>query len=240
MDGFISVAELQLFCEEHKGMIGQSALDGQLILDIGDSGRGDAIYENLLDHLTVYDIDDLQRNTGADHKKELYLEEDIKITRITGATLLPVEEAKKLDKEILKVDNPFVRKNTAWWLRSRGKYDNEAACVFDDCGYVGNYFVSCNLGVRPALEINDLKSSDLKIGDKFIFGEHDFTIISDKYALCDDIIGKCAFREDWKNIYNANVYEESDVRKFVDDWFAKEKGITITMQEELEEELDKE
>lgn len=68
MDGFISVAELQLFCEEHKGMIGQSALDGQLVLNIGDSGRGDAICENLLDHLTVYDIDDLQRGTCAERE----------------------------------------------------------------------------------------------------------------------------------------------------------------------------
>ena len=68
MDGFISVTELQLFCEEHKGMIGQSALDGQLVLNIGDSGRGDAICENLLDHLTVYDIDDLQRDTCAERE----------------------------------------------------------------------------------------------------------------------------------------------------------------------------
>ena len=71
MDGFISVAELQLFCEEHKNMIGQNALDGHLILNIGDSSRGDAVYEDLLDHLTVYDIDDLQRSTGADNKEEL-------------------------------------------------------------------------------------------------------------------------------------------------------------------------
>lgn len=99
MDGFISVAELQLFCEEHKGMIGQSALDGQLVLNIGDSGRGDAICENLLDHLTVYDIDDLQRGTGADNKDGLYSEKDV--IEITGIS--------NTDNVLYDIDDDFGR-----------------------------------------------------------------------------------------------------------------------------------
>lgn len=38
------------------------------------------------------------------------------------------------------------------------------------------------------------------------------------HALCDNIIGKCVFREDWK-AKEANEYEASDVKKYVDKWF---------------------
>lgn len=137
------------------------------------------------------------------------------VLEITGATLLSVEEAKQLDKEILKASN-------SWWLGSRGYNVNNAACVYGDNGYVddiGNN-VEYSFGVRPALIISNLESSSLKIGDSITFGDHDFTIISDKHALCDDIIGRCAFREDWK-AKDANDYEASDVKKYVDDWFTR-------------------
>ena len=137
---------------------------------------------------------------------------------ITGATLLSTEEARQLDEKILK--SPDV-----WWLRSRGDDTRSAACV-NACGYVydSGYDVRQCFGVRPALEIN-LEGSGLQIGDKFtlpssgtsrLIGDYNFTIISDKYALCDMIVWRSIFREDG-GAKDANDYEASDVKKFVDD-----------------------
>lgn len=135
----------------------------------------------------------------------------------TGATLLSVEEAKNVNKEILKAD-------IDWWLCSPGFDGDYAACVFGDYGSVsdiGNY-VEDSYGVRPALEISNLESSGYKIGESVYFGGYSFTIISDTYALCDDMIGECAFRKDSK-AKDANKYETSDIKRYVETWFEKVK-----------------
>ena len=131
---------------------------------------------------------------------------------ISGATLLSAEEAEKYNNRIKRI-------NYAWWLRSPGTHGKYAACVFGESGYVydNGDFVSGTLGVRPALIVN-LKSSNFEIGDRFDFANYTWTIISGEYALCDDIVGECVFREDWKE-KGANVYEASDVKKYGDDWF---------------------
>ena len=134
---------------------------------------------------------------------------------ITGATLLSVEEARQLDKEILKA-------SSSWWLGSRGDYVRNAACVNGDNGCVLGLGrdVGYRFGVRPALQIENLESSGSSIRDGITFGDHHFIIISDSYALCDDIIGECVFRKDWK-AEDANDYETSDIKKYVDDWFTR-------------------
>ncbi len=136
---------------------------------------------------------------------------------ITGAKLLSAKEARNLDKEILKADKD-------WWLGSCGHFDYYAACVYGDDSYVSIYGenVCLSCGVRPALEISNLNFSIYQIGDAFSFGDHSFTVISEKYALCNDMIGECAFRKDWE-VKGSNDYEVSDIKKFVDDWFAKAK-----------------
>ena len=157
------------------------------------------------------------------------------VLEITRATLLSIEEAKQLDENTLKAKD-------SWWLRSPGELDFKAAFVFGDgCDIVnkGNY-VEGSFGVRPALEINGLELSNLKIGSSITFGDHSFTIISDKYALCDDIIGEYAFRKDWR-AKDANNYETSDVKKYIDDWFVqiKERKEPISFDIDEQEE-DKE
>ena len=145
---------------------------------------------------------------------------------ITGATLLSVEEARQLDEKILKAPD-------VWWLRSRGDNDRSAACVYED-GSVIDYGrdVWHSFGVRPALQLSNLEESGLQIGDKFtlhssgtskLIGDYNFTVISDKYALCDKIVWRSIFREDWEawEEKDANNYEASDVKKFVDDWFSR-------------------
>lgn len=130
---------------------------------------------------------------------------------IDGITLLSVEEYEAC-KEIIP--------GTActWWLRSPGFISETAACVYGD-GYTNSYgsSVNYNYAVRPALEICDLDSSGLQVGDKFNLFGYNWTVISDVYALCDDLLGDLCFRKDSK-VEGANLYELSDIRKYINEW----------------------
>lgn len=144
---------------------------------------------------------------------------------ILGATLLSKEEFKQYEDIIPRTDGD-------WWLRSPGAFSEYACCVFDYGGYgryccysYGGSVDRVGVGVRPALIISNLDNA--KIGDKVEFEGKAFTVISPEYALCDTFIGKCIFRKDWK-AEDANIYEASDVKKFVDDWFEKAKNPQIT------------
>ena len=134
---------------------------------------------------------------------------------IVGVTLLTVDEAKSLSRDQRLVED-------IWWLRSPGYIDYEAACVFGTDGLVYGlgYNVSWKLGVRPALQIANLESSNLGLGDSFGFAGYTWTIISNDKALCDDVIGYSVFREDWE-AEDANNYEASDVKKYLERWFAE-------------------
>ena len=138
---------------------------------------------------------------------------------IIGVTLLSAEEAEALPKEIRSIDK-------YWWLRSPGYFNYLAMYVRGDgsVDYNGDDVNYDGFGVRPALEVGYermcLVNPRLDRGDKINLAGHTWTVISGQYILCDDIIGKCAFRTDWKGS-DANDYEKSDVKKFLDDWFEK-------------------
>ncbi len=133
--------------------------------------------------------------------------------KIEGATLLSVDEAKKL---LSIKDREY---SNWWWLRSPGYSQDCAAIVLYDgsVSYSGNYVNYGDFCVRPALKLN-LESSGFKIEDTFSFGGKTFKIISDDLAFCLEDIGTHCFRKDWK-APDANVYEVSDVKRFVDAWF---------------------
>lgn len=136
--------------------------------------------------------------------------------RILGMTLLSVEEAKALPDDIRTIGKP-------WWLRSPGISAYDAAIVLD-LGTVNDYGFYVNgdeYGIRPALII-DQTSSNLQIGDRFALAGYEWTVIKE-YALCNDCIGECTFREDWQ-AEDANIYEASDVKRFIEAW-ATENGI---------------
>ena len=163
---------------------------------------------------------------------------------IKGITLLSADEAENLlteEQRKCKYNN----EPCWWWLRSPGggggwvrdeflsdgyspeEIDQMFAAYVNLVGsvrYVG-YNVCNDIGcVRPALILSNLKSSNLKsieelgVGEHFEFGGYTFTVISNKYALCDEAIDEMAFREDYE-AKDANVYEKSDVKKFLDNWF---------------------
>ena len=140
---------------------------------------------------------------------------------VKGITLLSVEEAKNLltqEQRKCKYNN----KPCWWWLRSPGSYQYDAAAVSSvgSVNYFGRTVDYDDVCVRPALILSNLKSSNLKSGDKFKFGGYTFTVISEEYALCDEAIAEMAFRKDRK-AKDANVYEKSDVKKFLDNWCAE-------------------
>lgn len=136
---------------------------------------------------------------------------------IVGATLLSIEEAEKLPLEL--------RRYNCWWLLRSPGCDSYYATFVDDDGSICDFgdLVNYDLhSVRPALIITNIESSNLKIGDKFEFGGKPFQIISNKLAFCLTDIGMCCFREDWQ-AKDANDYEKSDVKKYVDKWFNESK-----------------
>lgn len=141
---------------------------------------------------------------------------EIKESDILEVTLLSIEEAIKIPKEIQKAE-------CSWWLRSPGISDRLVAFVFGDYGYVYAFGsnIGLELGVRPALK---LKSSHLKSGDSFSYRGYDWDMITDDMALCKTIVGECAFREDC-GAADANEYESSDIKKWLVNWWKEsEKG----------------
>lgn len=144
--------------------------------------------------------------------------------KLASITLLSLEEYQELKPNISLL-------NHWWWLRSPGDSAYEAAFVHGADGFVdaAGLDVGGAFGVRPALV---LESSTLQIGDIFEFGNHIFTVISDKYALCNGSIGNHCFREDWK-AKDANNYETSDVKKYIESW-AKEHGLDLSAEAEKE------
>lgn len=139
--------------------------------------------------------------------------EDETELEITGATLLSIEEAEALPNLLRSYTD-------RWWLRSPGYKLYNAAFVNND-GFVirDGYYVDCSIvAVRPALHISNLNSSNLKIGDTIFFGDKEFKVVSNELAFCKTDIGKHCFREDYQ-AKDANDYEKSDVKKFIDEWF---------------------
>lgn len=136
---------------------------------------------------------------------------------ITGATLFTIEEAKKLPEKSRKY-------NKWWWLKSCGSRSFRSSCVYDD-GFINEFgeYVNYNcVACRPVLTISNLESSGLKMGDVFEFGGKEFEIISNDKAFCLGDIGISVFNHDWK-ADDANVYEKSDIKKYIDDWFKNSK-----------------
>lgn len=148
-------------------------------------------------------------------------------TKNVSAALLSIDEYEKHKEKI-----PQIKEN--WWLRSPGNLDDLAACVRGANGdvYDNGTHVTHEFGVRPALRISN---PEFETGHKFTFGEQTFTYLGEGLALCDDIVGKCAFREDWE-ASDANDYEASDVKKYVEDWFEKAK--TKEQEDAVKEEAE--
>ena len=136
----------------------------------------------------------------------------LKNLKIAGATLLSIEEAENLLAEKER------KYHCWWWLRSPGSNSNYAAGVYNvgDVYYYGSSVRGGNGCVRPALQISNLESSNLLIGDVFEVGNYKFRVISENLAwLYEQDIGQRRFDK------KTNIYEQSEIKQFVDDWFER-------------------
>ena len=149
--------------------------------------------------------------------KRIYLEEKQQI-EVNEITLLSVDEYKA---------NRYLISNIPswWWLRTPGTNIDYPGVEQIINGWIFAGYVSHNEGVRPVLRIKNPESAFLKIGVKFRLANYTWTMLGDGLALCDDVIGECAFRKDWKAT-DANDYEKSDVKKYLEQW-AIENGIEV-------------
>ena len=143
------------------------------------------------------------------------------VTIIESAEIEILDVTLLSEKEYEKCKDIIPKTYEWWWLRSPGDYHNYAVMVSTD-GSLRDCLVDYeSVVVRPTLSI--LKSPFLRIGDKFKLAGYMWTVIDETTALCDSHIGECCFRKDWK-AENSNVYEASDVKKYIENW-AKENNL---------------
>lgn len=139
-----------------------------------------------------------------------YIPLDMDITDITLLSTDEYDEAQPYIPEIKQI----------WWLRSQGKYEQTVAGVREDCelDYMGFNVNSPYLAVRPALRFT-ADPELFPIRTQFKFGLEWWTVIDDGLALCNTCLGKMPFRKDL-HAGDTNIYEASDVKKFLDRWLA--------------------
>ena len=165
--------------------------------------------------------------------RRMYGDKDPQLPKVLGAGLLSLEEVKRMDPELLKasISQKDLDFHTwleyDWLLCSPGYTDDLAATVSGRTGHINEigYDAYSGTGLRPALHISDLSSSDLKVGDKLKFGNCDFTIVSDQYALCDKILYDCRYKR-----HREDSYEESRAKEKIDEWFAEQNKIQFCME----------
>lgn len=121
---------------------------------------------------------------------------------IKQITLLTVEQAKKLPRDILDCGG-------WWWLRSPGIYQNFAALVYCGGGVLecGDRVDSDSYAVRPAFEIANL---NFEFGEKVYVGKLPCTVIDKNLVLADECI--CNHRFDSKS----NDWETSELKTFIE------------------------
>ena len=136
--------------------------------------------------------------------------------QITNVTLLSKEEYGKYR-------NTIPRWYTWWWLRSPCRYVETDADQVQSTMLVNSEPVWMSASVRPVLVFSDILST-LKVGDKLEVAGKTWTIIENGLALCDNSIGFKPFKENHK-VKSANVYEKSDVKKYIDNWVKEQKII---------------
>ena len=135
---------------------------------------------------------------------------------IREITLLSIEEAEKVPQELRMLEeNGYL---CWWWLRSPGYDSRHAASVNRDSSvyYNGDHVGTVDICVRPALKTENL-SFDLKKFEKAKMFGHTWTAVTKDLVLCDDSLGKMAFRKDY-DTPNANNYEKSDIKAWLGDW----------------------
>jgi len=107
----------------------------------------------------------------------------MKRLNIIGITLLNINEAKLVPQGILRI-------GCRWWLKNHS-FSEIYEVNIDPRDYVHGIVSTVNhtdYGVRPALEIANLKQAGLKTGDVFTVGYYQYRVISEEHALCEMVV----------------------------------------------------
>ena len=145
-------------------------------------------------------------------KVDKYVTKEIEVD-VQEITLLSMEEYEAARAHIQPISN-------WWWLRSG--YNRTAVRIVHEygAGVIGIYHYANGVSVRPALRINSI-SENLQVGDMFSFGGYDWMVIAKTLALCNTEFCRMAFRKN-RGAENANVYESSDIKPYLDNWLNTE------------------
>lgn len=126
-----------------------------------------------------------------------------------GITLLSKEEYLSLKDNI-----PVWFKK--WWLRDPGEGKEEIATVIDGKIDNSDYHSNRMRTLRPALIMANAEECGLQMGDRIMFHNCSFTVISTDYALSDKGIRYTdPFAKDPEHIAN---YDSSTVQLFLRGW----------------------
>lgn len=153
-------------------------------------------------------------------EKIIVTTQDLEVN-ISEVTLLSRDEYVNYKNNISKLDQ-------WWWLRSPGDYYYSAALAYTDGTICDCSVINDIGGIRPALKFSN---PNLQIGDRFFAANYNWTVIGEGIALCDECVGQIAFRADWR-ANDANDYEASDVKKWLDRWCEKNEIIISEREEE--------
>ena len=102
----------------------------------------------------------------------------------------------------------------SWWLKTSDDSPYGVYCVYDNNINAKNVEISS--GIRPILIIR--KNPNILVGDKIEIAGKSWTVISNKYLLCDSFLDKLPFYKDCKSKYAKN-WNKSEVKKYIVDWY---------------------
>lgn len=122
--------------------------------------------------------------------------------------LLSAEEYEKYRDRI-----PHI--NCWWWLQSPGCSSDRAATVHSDGSvlYDGYFVDRSNGAVYPALKISDYRKYE--IGKRVVLYSFPWIIIDEGLAIAEVPIAFHKFDA------KSNDYENSEIKKFLNDWFER-------------------
>lgn len=211
----------------------------ELVQDIMDDVSADLVrcghFEPDVDEMTVYADIVMERNYEATvlQEFEAYQNEHMKQLSITGATLLSKEEFEANHKLFANhLELPSLGIPLPSWLRSPGSSSEKAfVFLYDYCSEMIVDASHC-VSVRPVL-LCDAETTSLTPGDQLILNGQKYTALFGNCLLKIDPIDYAPFRKEY-TAADANVYEASDVKKLVDEWYQKEFGRTISSKDDVE------
>lgn len=124
---------------------------------------------------------------------------------VKGVTLLDVKTAEETPGEILALTKGN------WWLKDEGHTSFDVAYVTDD-NRIDYDFADQTKGVRPALIIAVKEGERVPLNHEIEYKGRNYTIVSNDRALCNEIISKTYFNDDF-GARDMNKYDASVVKK---------------------------